>query len=105
MRRKTDFFSNENASVAKVQDSMEKHIALYREDKKRQELVKQKQAEEKAKKEAAKKAAEAESGATVEEIDDEEDMFAFNDNKSFAGGLLYTMLFKSNFLGTGFFSP
>jgi hypothetical protein len=35
MRRKTDFFSNENASIAKVQDSMEKHIALYREDKKR----------------------------------------------------------------------
>ena len=42
MRRKTDFFSNESASVAKVQDCMEKHIALYREDSKKQELIKQK---------------------------------------------------------------
>jgi len=32
MRRKTDFFSNEEASVTKVQDFMEKHIALYKED-------------------------------------------------------------------------
>lgn len=51
---------------------MEKHIALFREDQKRQELIKKKQAEEKAKKEAAKKANEAGSGATVEEIDEDE---------------------------------
>lgn len=72
MRRKTDFFSNESASVSKVQDIMEKHIALFREDTKRQELIRQKQAEEKAKQEAKKKSEEAGSGATVEEIDDEE---------------------------------
>lgn len=35
MRRKTDFFSNESASVAKVQDYMEKHIALFKEDHKK----------------------------------------------------------------------
>lgn len=32
MRRKTDFFSNESASVNKVNQYMEKHIAMYRED-------------------------------------------------------------------------
>lgn len=72
MRRKTDFFTNEQASVAKVQDIMEKHIALFREDTKRQELIKKKQMEEKAKLEAKKKAEEPGGGATIEEIDDEE---------------------------------
>ena len=32
MRRKTDFFTNENAAHTKVKDSMDKHIALFRED-------------------------------------------------------------------------
>ena len=74
MRRKTDFFSNEQSSFQTVANNFEKHKKLYKEDTKRQELIKQKQDEERAKRaaEAAKKAKPAEAGATVEEIDDEE---------------------------------
>ena len=75
MRRKTDFFSSEDSSFKTVANNFEKHKKLYREDTKRQELIKEKQDEERAKITAAQ-AAKAKpvdaDGATVEEIDDEE---------------------------------
>ena len=76
MRRKTDFFSNEDSSFNTVKTNFEKHQKLYKEDTKRQELIKKKQDEEKAKVLAAQ-AAKAKpvvntDGATVEEVDDEE---------------------------------
>ncbi len=40
MRRKTDFFTAEARSAATVNELMNKHMMLFREDAKRQELIK-----------------------------------------------------------------
>lgn len=72
MRRKTDFFQQEAKSMGIVQEKCLRHMALYKEDQAKEEQLKAKQAEEKAKKEAAKAA--AGSGATVEEVDEDEAM-------------------------------
>ena len=66
MRRKTDFFTAEEKSTQTVLKCLTHHQALFREDTKRQELIKQKQAEVKAPKQ------EVQTGATVEEINDDE---------------------------------
>ena len=71
MRRKTDFFQQEETSMRIVQEKAAKHLALYKEDMRKKEMLQKKAAEEKAKKEAAKTAG---SGATVEEIDEDEAM-------------------------------
>ena len=42
MRRKTDFFSQEEESVKTVNKIMEKHMDLFRADKVRQEVIAQK---------------------------------------------------------------
>jgi hypothetical protein len=42
MRRKTDFFTAEENSRKIVIEQLEKHMMLFREDKKRIELIKQK---------------------------------------------------------------
>ena len=44
MRRKTDFYSQEEKSLETVNKIMEKHMDLFREDKVRQEVIAQKQA-------------------------------------------------------------
>jgi|TARA_B110000305_G_C19290263_1_gene563831 hypothetical protein len=49
MRRKTDFFSQDEDSKKVVLKWIDKHLKLFNEDKKRVELIKQKQAETKAK--------------------------------------------------------
>lgn len=72
MRRKTDFFSQEDNSKVIVQKYMKMHADLFKADKAKQEQIEKKKAEVKAKEEAAKKKEEPGSGATVEEIDDEE---------------------------------
>ena len=53
---------------------MEKHMALFRDDKKRQDIIAAKQAEMKAQtaKTLPKQVITESSGATIEEIDDEE---------------------------------
>lgn len=56
MRRKTDFYSQEQQSLATVDGIMRKHLDLYKADKQRQDAVAAKQAEAKAKKEAENKA-------------------------------------------------
>ena len=70
MRRKTDFFVAEDRSAKTVVDSMNKHMQLFREEKKKQEVLQKKKMEEKYKKEAPPKT----SGATVEEISEDEAM-------------------------------
>lgn len=50
MRRKTDFFSQEDVSRKMVNEIMEKHCKLFQEDKKRQDAIARKKAEEAAKK-------------------------------------------------------
>ena len=74
MRRKTDFFSQDEDSKKVVLKQIDKHLKLFNEDKKRVELIKQKQAEVKAPqpKKEVKKPAKVEDGPTVEEIDEEE---------------------------------
>jgi hypothetical protein len=42
MRRKTDFFMAEDRSAKTVVDSMNKHMELFREEKKKQEILKKK---------------------------------------------------------------
>jgi len=42
MRRKTDFYTAEDKSLETVNNTMRKHMALFREDKKRQDLIKAK---------------------------------------------------------------
>jgi hypothetical protein len=54
MRRKTDFYTMEDKSLATVNEIMKKHMALFAEDKVRQDLIAQKQAEAKAKADASK---------------------------------------------------
>lgn len=50
MRRKTDFFQLEDQSQKTVNDMMQKHLAVFREDKVKQDALNKKQMEEKAKK-------------------------------------------------------
>ena len=45
MRRKTDFFTQEDKSVQTVIEIMSKHVELFKIDKKRQELIERKKAE------------------------------------------------------------
>ena len=45
MRRKTDFYTAEEKSKSVVIAQLEKHMALFQADKKRQEAIKAKQAE------------------------------------------------------------
>mmetsp|Transcript_4911 Transcript_4911/g.7353 ORF Transcript_4911/g.7353 Transcript_4911/m.7353 type:complete len:326 (-) Transcript_4911:39-1016(-) len=71
MRRKTDFFTMEDNSRQIVNDQMERHMLLFREDKKRQAEIQKKKDEEKAKLEGAKKT-EASNGTFIEEVDDDE---------------------------------
>ena len=76
MRRKTDFFSQDEDSKKVVLKQIEKHLKLFNEDKKRVELIKQKQAEVKAKEapvpKKTEKAPKDEDGPQIEEIDEEE---------------------------------
>lgn len=80
MRRKTDFFTDENMSKQKVNAIFAAHLEKYNEEKERAELIekkkKDKEAADKAQKEAAKveKATEnlPESSGEVEEISEEE---------------------------------
>ena len=79
MRRKTDFFTFPDKAKATVLESFTKHAQLFKEDKDRQELIKQKQEEKKRKEEnelkAKQKQAETkppEPESKVEEITDEE---------------------------------
>lgn len=72
MRRKTDFYSQEEKSLETVNKIMEKHMDLFRQDKVRQEVIAQKQAEMKAKSETALPKQVITEGATIEEIDDDE---------------------------------
>ena len=48
MRRKTDFFQLEAESQKTVNNCMAKHLALYKEDKKKNDLIEKKKMEEKA---------------------------------------------------------
>lgn len=77
MRRKTDFFSASDKARQTVLEQFGKHEQNFREDKQRQDLIKQKQEEMKKKKEEEEKAKqqtvpEPESDNKVEEITDEE---------------------------------
>ena len=77
MRRKTDFFSQDEDSKKVVLKWIDKHLKLFNEDKKRVELIKQKQAETKAKeapqpKKQAAAPPKADDGPQIEEIDEEE---------------------------------
>lgn len=76
MRRKTDFFSQEEKSIKTVHEIMQKHCELFMIDKKKQELIQRKKDEQKAaqKPKVVKvdKNDTGEGGATVEEITDEE---------------------------------
>ena len=74
MRRKTDFYSQEEKSLETVNIIMEKHMDLFRQDKVRQEVIAQKQAEMKAKTDKAlpNQVITEGAGATIEEIDDDE---------------------------------
>jgi len=45
MRRKTDFFSQEEKSIQTVNDIMRKHMELFKLDHKKQELIARKKAE------------------------------------------------------------
>jgi len=71
MRRKTDFFTMEDKSMDTVNRIMKKHVALFKADTQRQELIKQK-VQEKAQKEQPQAKPKEPEGATVEEIDEEE---------------------------------
>lgn len=86
MRRKTDFFSEEEKSIETVNNIMRKHLELFRIDHKKQELIARKKAEAAAKQKAAQKEKAlghpkivrvdenetGEAGATITEITDEE---------------------------------
>ena len=74
MRRKTDFFSAEERSTQIVNQYLKKHADLFKEDKHRQELIKRKKEEaaQASKPKDHPKPAAEQSGATVEEITDEE---------------------------------
>ena len=72
MRRKTDFYSQEEKSLETVNKIMEKHMDLFRQDKVRQEVIAQKQAEMKSKTDKALPKQVITEGATIEEIDDDE---------------------------------
>jgi len=80
MRRKTDFFSEEEKSIETVNQIMRKHMELFKIDHKKQELIARKKAEKAAAEKAAQKPkivkhdenATGEVGATIEEITDEE---------------------------------
>jgi len=50
MRRKTDFFQLEDQSQKTVNDCMQKHLTLFKEDKVKQVALDKKQMEEKGKK-------------------------------------------------------
>ena len=78
MRRKTDFYTNVDKGRSCVLGAFEKNATIFAEDKKRQELIKQKQEEKKREEQEAKLKAEqeaknsSESDSKVEEITDEE---------------------------------
>jgi len=70
MRRKTDFFTQTEVSKKMVSSIMDKHIALFLEDKARQDLIQKKKAEEAAKRAAKEKAEkDAKAKAAVPEDD------------------------------------
>ena len=69
MRRRTDFFTAEESSAKVVNDKMQKHMLLFREDKKKEQLLQQKKAAETKSAQPAQS-----SGATVEEVDEDEAM-------------------------------
>lgn len=78
MRRKTDFYMNPAKGKSVVNEAFDKNAQLFEEDKRRQDLIKQKQEEKRREEDARKKAqAEAKTAAEtsdnkVEEITDEE---------------------------------
>ena len=78
LRRKTDFMTLEDKAKEIVSTSLQKHYAIYQEEKRKQDLLKKKQEEEKKKKELQAKKEKEETakkngdGATVEEVTDEE---------------------------------
>lgn len=77
MRRKTDLFTFDDKARGIVNSSLEEHLKIFQEDKKKEQLIKQKQEEERKKREQrekdeAAKRKQGESQAQVEEITDEE---------------------------------
>lgn len=76
MRRKTDFFTQDDNSAKVVMKHMTTHQRLFKDDKQKQELIRQKKAElaEKSKGAAPQKQVitHDNDSATVEEIDDDE---------------------------------
>lgn len=77
MRRKTDFYSSPDKARQTVIAQFERNLALFNEDKQRQEMIRKKQEQMKRKQEEEKKAQEAtkvqpDNESKVEEITDEE---------------------------------
>ena len=75
MRRRTDFFSDEDQGKTKVIEYFDKHAALFKEDQERKRLIDAKKKEEKARKaqeEADKKRAQEEGEDKCEEVTEEE---------------------------------
>jgi hypothetical protein len=74
MRRKTDFFSQDENSAKVVMKHMEAHHALFKQDTDKQKLIEEKKREmaQKAAPKVVQKPKVEESGATIEEIDDDE---------------------------------
>lgn len=75
MRRKTDFFSQDDSSFETVKNNFEKHRVLFKQDTKKQAAIKKIQDEEKAKlaaKQKEQQPVKKEEGATIEEIDEDE---------------------------------